>query len=198
MAKSNTGSSTTRRAASSQKSATIVKATKIDAVPPVVEHEQDDAVVSNVAPVKEFSPHDIVTVKNGFDGKLIYKSKRTGELFVWESFGAEQDMEIQELRNARNSYKDFFINNWFMFDDPDIIKHLGVERYYSNSLTISEIDSLFSRTPAEIRRAINAMPASQRDTIAQRSRYMFRNDKIDSVKVIHALEDSLGISLLDR
>ena len=46
-----------------------------------------------------------VTVRNGFQGRLVYKSKRTGERFVWDSFGAEQDMEMSELRNARELNK---------------------------------------------------------------------------------------------
>ena len=42
---------------------------------------------------KKIDPDQIVTVKNGFQGRLIYKSPRTGERFVWEGFGDEQDME---------------------------------------------------------------------------------------------------------
>ena len=53
----------------------------------------------------------IVTVRNGFNGRLVYKSPRTGERFVWDEFGDEQDLEFQELRNARNSQKAFFENN---------------------------------------------------------------------------------------
>ena len=51
---------------------------------------------------KEVDPHQIVTVRNGFQGRLVYKSPKTGERFVWEAFGAEQDMEIGELRNAKS------------------------------------------------------------------------------------------------
>ena len=47
---------------------------------------------------KEVDPNQYVTVRNGFQGRLVYKSKRTGERFVWDSFGAEQDMELSELK----------------------------------------------------------------------------------------------------
>ena len=72
---------------------------------------------------KDIDPSQYVTVRNGFQGRLVYKSKRTGERFVWDSFGAEQDMELSELRNARNSNKKYFINNWFMFDEPWIVDY---------------------------------------------------------------------------
>lgn len=47
---------------------------------------------------KEIDPNQIITVRNGFQGRLVYKSKRTGERWSWESFGAEQDMELSELK----------------------------------------------------------------------------------------------------
>ena len=67
---------------------------------------------------KELDPNMYVTVKNGFNGTLVYKSKKTGERFIWNAFGDEQEMELSELKSARNSSKAFFVNNWFLFDDP--------------------------------------------------------------------------------
>ena len=61
--------------------------------------------------VKEtLDPDTLVTVRNGFQGILVYKSKKTGEKFVWETFGAEQEIELKELKNAKNSSKTFFIH----------------------------------------------------------------------------------------
>lgn len=54
---------------------------------------------------KDLNPNMMVTVKNGFNGTLVYKSKRTGEVFVWDSFGSEQEMELQDLKSAKNTYK---------------------------------------------------------------------------------------------
>ena len=47
---------------------------------------------------KSPDPHQFITVKNGVHGTLVYRSVRTGELFTWDRFGAEQEMELQELR----------------------------------------------------------------------------------------------------
>lgn len=72
---------------------------------------QNDEIVKPVTP-KDIDPSTLVVVKNGFQGKLIYKSPRTGERFAWDSFGSEQELELKELRNAKNSAKKFFMNNW--------------------------------------------------------------------------------------
>ena len=60
---------------------------------------------------KDIDPNQYVVVRNGFQGRLVYISKKTGERFVWDGFGSEQEMELRELKNARNSYKKFFENN---------------------------------------------------------------------------------------
>ena len=82
---------------------------------------ETDDVVKAQEPAKKIVPKDIdmnqyVIVRNGFHGRLVYKSSRTGEKFVWDGFGTEQEMELKELRNAKNTSKGFFKNNWFMFD----------------------------------------------------------------------------------
>ena len=59
--------------------------------------------------IKDIDLNQYITVRNGFQGQLVYKSKHTGEVFVWDSFGAEQDIELMELKRAKSSNKKFFI-----------------------------------------------------------------------------------------
>lgn len=164
---------------------------------PVAEENISFKVVP-VAELKALDLHDYVTVRNGFNGKLIYKSKRTGERFVWDEFGAEQDMELQELKNAKNSSREFFEHNWFMLDDPAVISYLGVERYYKNALNYSEFDALFSMSPTEIERRIAKLPSGQKTSVVYRAKEKIANGEIDSMRVINALEKSLGVELIER
>lgn len=146
----------------------------------------------------ELDPNSVVTVKNGFQGTLVYKSKKTGEKFVWETFGDEQDMELSELKSARNSYKTFFINNWFLIDDPDVIEYLGVEQYYNNALTYDEFENLFNNSPEEIEYIIKGLSKGQKDSIAYRARKLVADGDIDSNRVIATLEKCLSIELIER
>lgn len=146
----------------------------------------------------ELDPNLIITVKNGFQGTLIYKSKKTGERFVWESFGDEQDIELSELKSAKNSYKSFFINNWFLIEDPDVIEYLGVEQYYKNALTFEEFESLFSLSSEEIEEKISRLSKGQKESIAFRARKLIANDEIDSNATIRTLEKCLSLELAER
>lgn len=164
--------------------------------------EQPAAEVSETTkkPVvpKEIDPNQIITVRNGFQGRLVYKSKRTGERWGWESFGAEQDMELSELKNARNSNKKYFINNWFMFDEDWVIDYLGMRQYYKNSLNIQDFDQLFKKPVGEIEDIISKLSEGQRKSVAYRAKQLIAEDEIDSNRVINTLEKCLGVELVER
>ena len=160
--------------------------------------KQDDDKIKERPTVKEVDVHEYVTVRNGFPGKLVYISKRTGERFVWSDFGDEQEIELLELKNAKNSSKKFFINNWFMFDEAWIPKYLGVGQYYRYAVGIDDFDDLFVLTPAEIEERISKMSKGQKRSVAYRARTLIADGGIDSNRVIKALEKALGVDLVEK
>lgn len=147
---------------------------------------------------RDLDPNMIITVKNGFQGRLIYKSRRTQERFEWESFGDEQDMDLQELKNAKNASKAFFENNWFLIDDPEVLEYLGVTQYYKYALNFNSFDDLFKMDADDIKKTIFRLSVGQKKSVAYRAKQLISDGIIDSIKVISALEDSLSIELIDR
>ena len=152
---------------------------------------------------KAFVPKNIddsqyVTVVNGFHGILVYRSRKTGEEFVWDKYGDEQEMELRELKNAKSSAKAFFENNWFMFNEKWIIDYLGVGRLYKNAIDIDSFDSIFNKSPNEIKNIVSEMKRGQKSSLAYRAKELITEGKIDSLKTITALEESLGIELIEH
>ena len=107
-------------------------------------------------------------------------------------------MELRELRNAKNTYKKFFINNWFMFDEDWIIDYLGVRQYYKYAVSIDRFDDIFTESPSKLQSIISEMSAGQKKSIAYRAMELISENKIDSLSVINALENSLGIELIEK
>lgn len=149
---------------------------------------------------RDVDTSQMILVRNGFQGLLVYKSSRTGELFEWDEFGGEQEMELRELINAKNSAKGFFINNWFLFDDEDawVIDYLGVGVYYKNTLNVEEFDELFSMSPDEIGDIVASLSDGQKRSLSYRARVKIANEEIDSTKMIRALEEALGTALVEK
>ena len=147
---------------------------------------------------KDIDVHQYVTVRNGFQGKLVYVSPKTGEHFLWDGFGTEQEMELLELRNAKNSAKKFFQNNWFMFDEDWIVDYLGLKHFYKHAVKIEDFDKIFEMSPAEIKHTVTAMSDGQKKSVAYRAKMLIAEGEIDSNKAINALEEALGVELIER
>lgn len=147
---------------------------------------------------KEIDMNQYVVVRNGFQGTLVYISPRTGEKFVWDGFGAEQEMELRELRNAKAASKRFFADNWFMFDDEWVIDYLGVRQFYQNALPLEKFDEIFKKSPTEIKKAVSSMSDGQKKSVAYRASELIASGEIDSRKTISALEEALGVELIEK
>ena len=150
--------------------------------------------------LKDIDQNSTVIVRNGFQGCLVYKSSRTGELFTWDAFEDEQEMDIRELRNAKSSKKKFFINNWFMFDKEDdwVIDYLGLSQYYRSAIKLDEFDKLFAKTPSEITKIVSGLSKGQKQSVIYKARQSVINGEIDSRKAILALEKSLGVEIIEK
>lgn len=187
----------TKAVKAAPKSAAAAKAPAEEA-PQVLEAPEKEAPKQAYKVRKQLDPHTIVTVKNGFPGMLIYESSKTGEMFRWESLGDEQDMELQELKNARNASKAFYVNNWFRIDDPEILDYLGVAEYYKNALNLIDDETLRAIKPEDIRSTVMKMSDGQKLALKYRVKQMIENGDIDSMKMITAFEEALGVELIER
>lgn len=167
--------------------------------------EEEAVTVSKTEPecrtpmvAKDIDLHQMVTVRNGFQGVLIYKDKRTGMDYRWDEFGDEQDMELGDLRNARGSAKKFFENNWFLFDEDWIPEYLGMSRYYKHALNSEDFDEIFEKSPEELEKTITELGEGQRKSVAYRARQLIASGDIDSRKTVSTLERCLGVELVEK
>lgn len=186
MATTTKSTSTKSRATQKQKAAEA----------PVVTEPKEEKKLTPI----EIDLHQYITVRNGSRGRLVYISPRTGERFVWEEFGDSQEMELQELRNAKAANKKFFERNWFMFDDEFdwVIDYLGVRAFYKNSIGIDNFDEIFSMKPADLGKMLDGMSEGQKRSVSYRARQLLAEGEIDSMKVVETLEKSLGIDLVEK
>ena len=167
-----------------------------------VQQEEEEVVVETKEEKKRYMPkqfnlHEVVTVRNGFHGKLVFVAK-SNEVFTWEEFGDEQEIELLELKNACATHKQYFINNWFMFDDPEVVAFLKMNQYYKYALKIEEFDDLFTKTPGEIEEILSKLSKGQKHSVGYRAKQLIADGTIDSFKVIETLERCLDKQLIER
>lgn len=146
----------------------------------------------------ELDPHMYVTVKNGFTGTLVYQSSKTGETFIFDDFGDEHEIELSELKNAKNSMKQFYINNWFLIDDPEVIAYLGVGEFYKNALKLDEYTEIFNMDADSLRQRLRLLSNGQKQSIAFLANKLISQNRIDSISVIKVLEEELNVVLMSQ
>ncbi len=193
-----TNTKTSKNKKTSTKSQTDEKQIN-ETIDEIVEANLKEASTSNKSIIpKDIDASQYVTVRNGFQGKLIYRSRKTGEIFEWDEFGSGQEMELRELTSAKSSFKKFFVNNWFMFDEDWIIDYLGVRQYYKNAIPIDQFDNIFTQKPDILKNIISGLSDGQKKSVAYRAKELITDGKIDSLSIINTLEECLGIELIEK
>lgn len=139
-----------------------------------------------------------VDVINGFHGKLTYKGRHSGAFIEWESFGDRQIIDLKELKDAFASQKKFYKENWWLFEDPDVIEFLRAKEFYKNALNSDNFDDIFTKTPDEINDIVSKMSKGQKKSLGYRAIEMINNGTLDSRKTIIALRDALGFELVEE
>lgn len=166
----------------------------------VIEDQEPKKATKKPIIPKDVDPNQIVLVTNGFQGRLVYVSPRTRERYTWDEYGDTQEMEVRELRNVKSSAKKFFENNWFVFDDENdwVISYLGLNKFYKNAIKLDEFEDLLSKSPSEVSAIIEKLSAGQKKSLSYKVRSMVAEGKVDSLKMIDALEKALGIELIEK
>lgn len=146
-----------------------------------------------VAPTLEL--HTRIPVRNASPGGLVYKDSHTGLMYKWGEPGDIEFMELGELRTARNTQPKFFEKNWWEIDEVRVLEWLNATKFYKNSLMTKDFDVLFGKSPEEIVSIVEKIPEAQKDNLILRVRAKIAAGEIDSLKVIRALQESLGVKL---
>lgn len=149
-----------------------------------------------MAATRKITNDTMVECKNGTHGPLIYKSGRNaGYVVEWSEFGEVQDIDFGELLIMRGSQPRFFRDNWILIEDAEILKKLGVDRYYKNALTTDNFDDVFHWSAEDIRSKVCAMSDGMKDSIQVRAKELIKTGELDSRSVIKALNEVLHCDL---
>ena len=134
---------------------------------------------------------------NGDNVVIDFNSKKRKKVSIIDFDEGEAEFSYKH-KSAKNSCKAFFINNWFLFDDPEVIDWLGMSQYYKHALNADGFDRLFEKNVPDIRSTIAGLSDGQKRSVAFRAKQLIEDGKIDSIKVINALEESLNVELIER
>ena len=166
-----------------------------------IKNDEDKSVKAKKIQNSTKIPLDtIIPVTSNFEGLLYFESKKTmGYSVEWDAYGSTEYIELSELVGMRNSYRRFFEDNWIIVEDTEdysageIYSFLKVEKYYQNVLTPDNINELFKKEPKEVIKIVSTLSNGMKDIIKTKAKVMYDDKKLDSNKMIEALEAALNI-----
>ncbi len=85
-----------------------------------------------------------VIVRSCIEGRVIYKSKRSGMTYKWLEKGAYEVLTVEELLNMESQSHKFLHSPWLMVDDEDIIEAFNLAELYDLVAKVEDIDSFIN------------------------------------------------------
>jgi hypothetical protein len=141
----------------------------------------------------------MICVKNIAKGKLIYQSKRQmGYILEWEKTGDENYMELVELVNLKNTDKRIVEEPWIKIkesDEVEILKYLGIYKYYEKILDIDTVESVLKLSPDKFEAKFKTLPDSFKEAIAEQAAKMIKSGELDSLRIKNIIEKDMNIDL---
>jgi hypothetical protein len=147
---------------------------------------------------RKLTDDTMVTVIGNFAGDLFYRSPRTQDEWRW-MFGDEDEMSIRELKTMKSNHRRFFEDKWIIFPESeaeDIIKHLKLEKYYSDGVSNQdEWDNIFELNVEELSDIIETSTPNEKSLIINMAREKFESGELTNLHIIRLIEDKLQVNV---
>ena len=156
---------------------------------------QENAQETKVMRKKQIDLDMLVPCRNVTDGRLIYKSRKTGLQTVWTNHGDIEYMDVGELLTMKASQPKFLNEPWLVIEDEDIVEYLGLKHLYKRLVDTEDLASFFAKSHEEMAQILDRIPNGTKDTIATRARKMIEEGTLYDNRKIRVLEEKLKIDL---
>ena len=136
-----------------------------------------------------------VIVRSCVDGRVIYKSKRSGMTWKWLEKGAYEVLTVEELLNMESQSHKFLHSPWLMVDDEDIIEAFNLAELYDLVAKVEDIDSFINMSLDEQKQIYNKLPKASQNQVYNHICFKVDSGEIDSRAKVRELEDLVGREL---
>lgn len=136
-----------------------------------------------------------VVVRSCIEGRVIYKSKRSGMTYKWLEKGAYEILTIDELLNMESQSHKFLHSPWLMVDDEDIIEAFNLAELYDLVAKVEDIDSFINMSLGEQKQIYNKLPKSLQNQVYNHIYNKVESGEIDSRAKIRELEELVQMEL---
>ena len=142
-----------------------------------------------------------VGFRNNVNGTLVYRSDKTGTLYVLNEFGNEDYMTFEEVLGMRNTGRKFFENYWIILTEipgreysiEDVVEALGLDHLYAGDYSVMlDIDGFIFGNFDTFKTKFSNLSVNAQDTIVGRTKHLYYANRITNIELIRFLADYTG------
>ena len=155
-----------------------------------VEEKAEEKIIEKKPAKKVFAKDEPIICHSIAVGQTFMTGIKTGNTYIFESMGAEAEIEYQDLIAAVNINSKFLFKPLIVVDDVDFINQSPkLKKYYDSMYSINDLAKIFQYSPAKIKQELDRLPEGAKDSIKSLTSEYIAKGKLDSVRVIKALDE---------
>ena len=136
-----------------------------------------------------------IPVRSCINGRVIYKSKKTGVTYKWLEKGTYEILTIDELLIMESQSQKFLHSSWLMVDDEEVIEAFNLQELYDLVAKVEDIDSFINMSLGEQKQIYNKLPKTLQNQVYNHIYNKVETGEIDSKSKIRELEELVQMEL---
>ena len=161
------------------------------------EENQEEVEIKEIPKKRTFGKEDLISCHSIMIGKTFVTGIKSGNTYVFETMGAETEIEYQDLVALVNTNSSFLFKPFIIVDDDDFISQSPkLKKYYDGMYSIDDLAEIFRLPYNKIPSELDRLPEGAKQSIKSLASEYIAKGKLDSVKVIKTLDDYFGTQLM--
>lgn len=147
---------------------------------------------------RKYDSGDLIPCRSVTQGELLYPGKKSGELYVWGSYGDITEVEYQDLLSLKLGKSQYIYDPLFVIEDEELIsqtKWADVKKLYESMFNADDINEILNLNNAEFKRVLSSVPVGLKNAISKEVSTQIDNGTFDSIQKIRIVDEVCGTDL---
>lgn len=167
---------------------------------PVVKEDtvKEAPVVAAPSKKREYKGDDLIPCKSMVQGEMIYKSRKSGNKYVWSNYGDVTEVEYQDLMGLRAARSKYIFAPLIIIEDEELLNEIrwkDVKKLYENLYSIADIYNALDLPNPQFRAALEKMPNSFRKAVSSEVSRRLDEGLFDSIQKVKIIDEICGTDL---
>ena len=152
--------------------------------------ETSSSLESTKKPKKKFQQTDLIMCKSVTNGGLFLEGSKTKQLYQWNDYGDETEVEYRDLVAEVRTKSNFVFAPWFIVEDQDFVDEFPqLKNFYAQYLSVKDLRDILNLPISQMAKKISDLPKGAQESVRTIASSMVKSGAIDSVAKIKKLDE---------